>query len=320
MDQGIDPTIPSGPARFPDFLFLMRPIILIPVWTFYLLGSRHGSASSGLPIRLFPFLAGLVSFTALLGAIYIINQITDRETDRANKKLFLISHSIVPLRSAWIEAMVLIGLSFALSILLMPMSFTVILIISLALGIAYSVEPLKFKRRPVLDVLSNAVGNGILNTLAGWIAAGAPIENLEILAPYPFAVASVHLATTLADIKGDRTSGMKTSGVVLGASRGTVLAGGLMVTAVIAANVTGNNPAFYASLISLPLFLIPARAMKREVSAAAVLLPAKGATLIFSVTAGFLFPLYIPTLILLMLLTRLYYRRRFDMSYPSLGG
>jgi 4-hydroxybenzoate polyprenyltransferase len=319
MDQGIDPAIPSGPARFPDFLFLLRPMILIPVWTFYLLGSRHGSVSSGSAIELLPFLAGLVSFTALLGAIYIINQITDRETDRANRKLFLVSHSIIPLRSAWIEALLLIAFSFAVSLLLMPAVFTVILVVSLALGIGYSVEPVRFKRRPVLDVLSNAAGNGVLNTLAGWVAVGAPLEHLEILVPYPLAVASVHLMTALADINGDRSGGMRTSGVALGRRRGTVLAAALMVTAVITAAAVGNRPALYASLISLPLFLIPARAASEQARAAAVLLPAKGATLIFSVAAGFLFPLYIPALLVLILLTRLYYRRRFAMAYPSLG-
>ena len=92
-----------------------------------------------------------------------------------------------------------------------------------------------------------------------------------------------------------------------------------MVAAVMAATVAGNRPAFYASLLSLPLFLIPARAAKREVSPAAVLLPAKGATLIFSVIAGFLFPFYIPALVAVILLTRAYYRWRFAMAYPSLG-
>ena len=265
MDQGIDPTIPPVHARFADFIFLLRPMILIPVWTFYLLGASHGSAETGREIPMRALLVGLASFTALLGAIYIINQITDRETDRANRKLFLISHSIVPLRSAWVEAACLLALSFALSILFMPISFTAILTVSLALGIAYSVEPLKLKKRPVLDILSDAAGFGVLATLAGWIAAGAPLENLGTLAPYPIAVASVHLATTLADIEGDRAQGMKTSGVVLGASRGTVLAVLLMAVAVITSTVVGNMPAFYASLLSLPFFLIPARAAKGEI-------------------------------------------------------
>ena len=64
MDQGVEPAIPSGPARLQDFIFLLRPMILIPVWTFYLLGAWHGSTISGGSIPRVPFLLGLVSFTA----------------------------------------------------------------------------------------------------------------------------------------------------------------------------------------------------------------------------------------------------------------
>lgn len=320
MDQGIEPAIPSGPARFPDFVFLLRPMILIPVWTFYLLGARHGSASTGLDIRLLPFLAGLTSLTALLGAIYIINQISDRETDLKSGKLFLLSHSIISVRSALLEAALLISLSIALGILFMPVRFNIILLLGLVLGLAYSIEPVRLKKRPVLDVLANAAGNGLLNTLAGWTAAGAPLEGLTALIPYPLAVASVHLTTTLADIEGDSASGLRTSGVVLGAKRGIALAVGLMAAAVAAASAVDNRPAFYASLLSIPVFLIPARSSKREHISSSILLPAKAATMIFSVTAGILFPLYIPFLALVVIGTRLYYRNRFNIVYPGLKG
>ena len=320
MDQGIDSTIPSGPARLLDFVFLLRPMILIPVWTFYLLGAWHGSVSSGLDIQLQSFYAGIISMTALLGAIYIINQIVDRETDRANNKLFLVSHSIIPLRAAWIEALLLIVGAFLVSLTLVSVPFALLLLLSLALGVAYSAEPLRLKRRAVLDVLSNAAGIGILNTLAGWIATGASLERLEVLAPYPFAVASVHLMTALADIEGDRACGMKTSGVTLGKKKATALAIILMATSTLIATAVGNNPAFYAALVSLPLFIIPARASQRKAGASVLLLPAKGTTLIFSVTAGFLFPLYILFIAVVIILTRVYYLKRFSMTYPSLGG
>ncbi len=185
MDQGVEPAVPPGPAGFPDFIFLLRPMILIPVWTFYLLGAWHARRLSEAPIPRARFFVGLACFTALLGAVYIINQIADRETDRINAKLFLVSHGIVPLRSAWTEAAALVVCAFALSLFLMPAAFTILLIAGLGLGIAYSVEPVRFKRRPSLDVLSNAVGNGVINTLAGWIAVGAPLERLGVLAPYP---------------------------------------------------------------------------------------------------------------------------------------
>ena len=318
MDQGVEPAIPRGPARITDFVFLLRPMILIPVWTFYLLGARHGLSLSGSAIPKLRFLAGLACFTAILGAVYIINQITDRETDRINNKLFLVSHGIIRLRSAWIEAAALAVAAFALSLALMPAAFTALMAAGLLLGIAYSIEPMRFKRRPFLDILSNAVGSGIINTLAGWTAVGAPLEDLGVLAPYPLAVASVHMATALADIEGDRAGGFRTSGVMLGARKGTVLAAGLMAAAILAATAAGNRPAFYASLVSLPFFLLPVRSAGDGPSATAVLLPAKAATLIFSITAGFLFPLYIPALALLVLLTRLYYRGRFGIAYPGL--
>lgn len=320
MDQGIEPAIPSGPARIPDFIFLLRPMILIPVWTFYLFGARHGLNVSGAPMSRRPFMAGFVSFTALLGAIYIINQISDRETDLKSGKLYLLSHSIISVRSALLEAALLVSLSIALGILFLPLGFNIILLLGLGLGLAYSVEPVRLKKRSGLDVLANALGNGVLNTLAGWTAVGAPLEGLEVLIPYPLAVASVHLTTTLADIEGDSTSGLRTSGVALGAKRGIALAVGLMAAAVAAASAVDNRPAFYASLLSIPVFLIPARSSKREHISSSILLPAKAATMIFSVTAGFLFPIYIPFLAVVVLGTRLYYRNRFGIAYPGLKG
>ena len=144
MDQGVESEVPSGPAVFPDFIFLLRPMILIPVWTFYLLGAWHAGRLSGAPIPRVQFFVGLASFTALLGAVYIINQIADRETDRINGKLFLVSHGIVRLRSAWIEAAALVVSAFALSLLLMPEAVTLLLLAGLGLGIAYSGEPVRF--------------------------------------------------------------------------------------------------------------------------------------------------------------------------------
>ncbi|MDD4858031.1 MAG: UbiA family prenyltransferase [Candidatus Krumholzibacteria bacterium] len=307
-------------AKPADYIFLLRPMILIPVWTFFLLGARHGAKLSGTPIDTIRLLAGLASFTALLGAIYIINQIADRDVDLAGNKLFLLSRGIIPVRAARIEAAALVGLSCALALALRNALFWAILAGSLALGAAYSIEPARLKRRPVLDVLANAAGNGILNTLAGWVSAGAPLAGCAILIPYPIAVASVHLITTLADCEADSKMGLKTSGVALGVSRGIFVSTALMAAAVVAAYLLGNNPALIASILSLPFFLIPARLVTRPERNEDALIPAKAATLIFSVTAGFLFPLYIPYLAAVILITRLYYSRRFGIEYPSFRG
>ncbi|MCX5752624.1 MAG: UbiA family prenyltransferase [Candidatus Krumholzibacteria bacterium] len=316
-----DTNRPAGTrARLFDYIFLLRPMILIPVWTFFLLGAHHGATAAGIDVGASRLLAGLFSFTALLGAIYIMNQIADRAADLAGNKLFLLSKGIVSARAAWIEAAALVAVSFCAALLFLPLVFSGILAASLALGAAYSFEPVRLKRRRVLDVLANAVGNGVLNTLAGWIAAGAPLAGWPSLAPYPLAVASVHLATTLADMEADSKMGFRTSGAALGISRGLFVSTALMGGAVVAAYLAGNTPALAASVLSLPFFLIPVRSVTSPARNGDALIPAKAATLIFSVAAGYLFPLYIPFLAAVILLTRLYYARRFGMSYPSLRG
>jgi len=304
-------------AKAADYVFLLRPMILIPVWTFFLLGAHHGALAAGIEIDAPRLLAGLFSFTALIGAIYIINQIADRAADLAGNKLFLLSTGIVPVRAAWIEAAALVAASFCVALLFLPLLFCGILAASLALGAAYSLEPVRLKRRRVLDVLANAVGNGVLNTLAGWIAAGAPAGGWPSLAPYPLAVASVHLVTTLADAEADSKTGFKTSGVALGISHGLFVSTALMGGAVVAAYLAGNTPALAAAILSLPFFLIPVRSITSAARSVDALIPAKTATLVFSVAAGYLFPLYLPFLAAVILLTRLYYSRRFGIDYPS---
>ncbi|MBU8921888.1 MAG: UbiA family prenyltransferase [Bacteroidales bacterium] len=320
MDKGIDrpPLPPPGSARPLDYVFLLRPMILVPVWTFYLLGAWHGQNISGIPTDPLSLFFGMTAFTLMLGAAYIVNQITDREADRANNKLFLLSHGIITIKGAWIEASLLAAASIAIGIFLLPGRFLIILLISMVLGILYSVEPVRLKRRPVLDIASNAIGSGIVNTLAGWTASGASLDGYIVLLPYILAVSSVHMVTALADIGGDRDSGLMTSGVALGRRKGMILATVLMAGASIACMRVGNRPALYATLLSLPLMAIMIRAGKRKPDQTRILLPAIVSTVVFSLTAVFFFPFYLPFLVTIVLLTRLYYSRRFGIKYPSL--
>jgi 4-hydroxybenzoate polyprenyltransferase len=331
MDRGIERDDPGGkrkargdpPPVIPersspvDYVFLLRPMILIPVWTFCLLGAWHASRTTATPLDGSLLLTGIASFTAMVAAAYIVNQITDRAADRASGKLFLVSHGVIGLAAARVETCILIILSIAAALLL-PYRFILILLAGGALGAAYSLEPVRLKRRPFLDVLANALANGVLNTLAGWAAIGAPLEGLAILAPYPLAVAAVHLSTTLADIEGDRECGLKTSGVALGRGPGMVVSTILMASSFTAAAMADNDPAMYASVASLPFFVITSLSARKNPSAASILLPAKVSTLAFSLAAGVLFPVYIAFLAAVTVLTRIYYRKRFGISYPSL--
>ncbi|MDD3643711.1 MAG: UbiA family prenyltransferase [Candidatus Krumholzibacteria bacterium] len=318
----MDRAVANRPPRLPeravaaDFVFLLRPAILLPVWTFFLLGASHG-ARAGAAAPVLPLLAGIASFTAMMGAVYIVNQIADRESDRANGKLFLLSHGIVPARAAWTEAALLVAAALAAAALTLPRTFLAALCAGLLLGLGYSLEPVRLKRRPVLDLVASGLGSGLVNTLAGWTAIGAPLREIFVLAPYPLAVAAVHLLTTLADIEGDGACGLRTSGVALGRGKGTVAAGILMTASAGAAAAAGNTVALICALVSLPLFMMAAR-RGRAADDRAVLMPARAATLCYSAAAAVFYPVYLAWLAAVLALTRLYYSRRFGIRYPSI--
>ncbi|MBD3179701.1 MAG: hypothetical protein GF417_08890 [Candidatus Latescibacteria bacterium] len=317
MDQGIEKQLSGGgqssvPA---DYFFLLRPMILIPVWSFFLLGASSDSESIGPEAYSIKLIAGLISFTLMTGSFYIINQVTDRGSDLENDKLFLLPRGIISVRGAVVETIILILSSFIISALFMPLAFSIILLAGLILGAAYSIEPVRLKRRPFFDIAANAAGIGVLAPLAGGIAGGVGIPDLMKILPYPLAVASVHLVTTLADLEGDRRSGLRTSGAALGNNWSIIISVLLMLGALLAAFLAGNSTALYAVLLSLPFYLVLAG--RDTESDSKVLLPAKAATIIFAVAAGVSFRLFLPFLAVLILVTRLYYSRRFGISYPS---
>lgn len=91
-------------------------MLIIPVWTISLLGARAAQwQQRGLnPFTLdrFPFvnfsssdlhlLILLLVGTLLSGGIFIVNQIYDIESDRVNKKLFLLPEGHVSITEAWV--------------------------------------------------------------------------------------------------------------------------------------------------------------------------------------------------------------------------
>ena len=206
MKKNIDKTL-----RAYDFFFLMRPILFIPLWASMFLGYAAGSEVPSFSINLLPsslFWINLLSYTLLMGAVYVVNQIYDRESDLINNKLFLIPYEIIKTEWAWIFAGVLVILSFIISLLFSTFDFTIILFLSLILGAMYSVPPFQFKARPFIDALSNGAGYGILAYLAGW-AAATPITISALLYSLPlfFFVIAVFLNTTVPDIEGDKKAG-----------------------------------------------------------------------------------------------------------------
>jgi hypothetical protein len=82
--------------------------------------------------------------------------------------------------------------------------------------------------------------------------------------------------------------------------------------------LTGNDPALYASGVSLLFFVFASVSERKNGSGAGILLPAKISTLAYSLAAAVIFPAYFAVLAAVIILTRIYYAKRFGMRYPSL--
>jgi 4-hydroxybenzoate polyprenyltransferase len=180
--------------------------------------------------------------------------------------------------------------------------------------LAYSLPPLRLTARPGLDVIANATGYGAIATLLG----GAPHPSLDpgaslLVFGTTLAVSAVFLHTTLLDLEGDRRTGKRSIGVVLGPVATRIVA--CIAALGAAACCVGQGPALriataLLAIASAATILAPARVTSRAIVV--------GATALFAVVAATTWPPFWVGIVGLGIATRVYYARRFALRYPAL--
>lgn len=302
-----------------DYFFLLRPLILIPVWNFLLIGSflARGRGSFSTDILL-----GVVLYTCVMGGVYILNQIMDRETDKVNKKLFLISEGYIPLRHAYVE-MFLLWIFAVLLSLQFGMLFVSAVVISIILGIFYSTPPIKLKGKPILDTLANGVGYGMVNLAIGWLLVSVyEVTMFYRFFPYVLSISAVFVNTTIVDLEGDRQAGEYTTAVLFGIPASYIVSTLLMAGAVLWAYYNKDLVCLIPAVISFPLYIytmlyaLSKHRVHRKMTIASFRLPG----LLFTIVTVYLYPIYAVFLIILFLGMRMYYKKRFNLFYPTLSG
>jgi 4-hydroxybenzoate polyprenyltransferase len=296
--------------------------LIIPMWTIVILGMRAGDLGEGagpFHIRSMEGLDGgvllcLLLSTLLYGAVYIYNQIHDIESDRNNGKVFFLPQNIITLPAAYTMFAVLniIALAGAFSI---NAAFGVIFLIIAGLGILYSHPKINYKGKAGKALWSNMFGSAMLPFLIGWvyIAHNLTLEAVLKSLPYFLAVGAVYLNTTLPDREGDKKAGKETYATIWKVNRLQWSALIRAAFAVLFAWMTGDLAAFFGSLLALPFFV---RAVVTEKISDSIL-ATKVAILLLSLFACIYFPPYLLIILLSILLTRVYYRYRFDFAYPK---
>ncbi len=297
--------------KYLDYVFLIRPVLMPPVWTILLLGHHRSSEISGESN-----LAGLAILlvTFLVGGVYVLNQIFDIESDRLNQKLFFLAKGYISKASAIFET-VLLDLISIVPAFLISLRLGLLFVLGMVFGFLYSAPPLSLKNRPLGGLLLNAFAHGNLTFLIGW-SMNRPLsaESLLFSLPYMFAVAAIYLNTTVPDTEGDRRVGKITLSVKWGRERVMILSVILVAVAITVSVLVRDIPFLVASSLSFPLFVSAAFARQER----RITLSTKLSILLLSIAAGIFYPWYFAILIIGFVGTRLYYRTRFNLDYPRL--
>jgi 4-hydroxybenzoate polyprenyltransferase len=128
-------------------------------------------------------LAGAALFSLVASAVYLLNDIADRESDRQHptKKTRPIASGQIPLQAAWTAAVVLLLIAFPLAYLLTP-AFFAICVIYFVLNLSYSA---KLKHVPLIDVLVLAAFYLLR------VIAGTALIEVERFSPWLYVVTSL---------------------------------------------------------------------------------------------------------------------------------
>ncbi len=288
-----------------DYFFLLRPTLFFPLWTVTLAGKFNSDSAA--PIGyIFIFLG------ALMGASYIINQIVDIEGDRDNNKLFLVAESYVDKRIAVILALCLIIIGIYGFFTLGWQFGLLSLLFILVTGLLYNIKPFAFKDNPFLGPMVTTFGGA-----AAFFFGALPTLNLHILykvIPYLAAFGAVAFMTTIPDIEGDKQAGKKTFAVTFGFRKTILVSTLLCAFSALTAHWTDEKLIFFPALLSIPVF---AFAFFKYEEKKATILAIKFAIFSLSLLAGLMYPWYLILIAAYYFFARWYYKRRFNMEYPS---
>jgi len=209
------------------------------------------------------------------------------------------------------------GISMLLPVILQRPAIALFSLCAVAVGIVYSFKPLRFSGRPAADFLSNAFGYGVIAFGVGWYLAGMRVGTWTFACasfPYFIAMCGGSISSTLPDCEGDRREGKRTTAVVLGKRNAHLLATFFITAGAGSAYALGDWIALIWTCAALPIyFMCGFNNSPRLVEATYKVSGALGMVLI-----SLLFVSFAPAALAVLIATRLYFRLRFNVSYPSL--
>ncbi len=309
-----------------DYYFVMRPTLFFPVWTVFLMGYLN-SHFENQPLQSIFVLVSMndlwqgqliwsgLLLTLLCGGIFILNQVQDVISDRANQKLFLIANGIIPRFWANFEATVLVvGAIFSSFFIKFELGLLFLALFIFA-GWFYSIRPFSWKDKPFWGLFSNALA-GLFIFSSGWVIKNPfSLKTLLFSSSYILAVSAVYLYTTIPDQKGDEIAGKITFAVKYGFIQTVRLALIFGLGALIATFYFQDWLMLFPTLFSLPFFIQVYRTRAPKHLHYAIKMPIS----LLSFVICLKIPCYLIFLLINYYSAKWYYQKRFKLNYPSIA-
>lgn len=200
------------------YIRLLRPIAWITFLLPFSVGLGLGLTSKGNP---FHILFAFIAFISWMSFSFLVNAIADKEVDRfhdgRSKDMNLSFQPLVTGEVSEKEALYLSVIFLFTSLLfawLVNPFFLLLIFIVDIFGYVYSMPPFRFKTKPIVDILCNALSAGVVY-IAGLSIGGANMDLIMILGVFIMA-STFYIPTVVTDYSFDKKAGLNTSAVFFG--------------------------------------------------------------------------------------------------------
>lgn len=307
-----------------DFLMLLRPTLFFSVWVMICIGMYISSILNN-TIEMNIVECSLQTFTMFIGAslicgsTFIINQLSDVESDRINKKVFLLNECI-SLEEALKASKITSLLGFIIILVVDYLLLIPIGIIFLVWGKLYNNENYKWKSYPWLGLAANILCGYLLLVTGMFYNRGVLsfslilYQSLLYCIPFIFAYTSVILLANIPDKQGDKESLKNTFTVIYGV-KSTVLLSTILCFLSFCCGMYVNEPlSSISSLSALPFFLFALfRGRQKD-----ILRSIRYPIFLLHFYVFTIYPLLFFPIITFYYISKYYYWHRFNVHYPTL--
>ena len=246
-----------------DYVFVLRPFFMYAVWALFLAGfysqskfsqnNPNEATNHSLFTNVDNILLVGIFLTCLMGAVFILNQIMDRDKKVTALPRLIATGFLTP-KSAFIEAIVLVTPALIFGFYFSIWIGVLFLVILLFMGIFYNFAPFKWKDKPIVALLMSFLSSFLIFSI-GWMLRGQFSINLAIQAiPYAFLIAATYLLFSSTE-SGEEASEQTTFAAKFGLQRTLVIALIFEIIALVSAFLLKEELAFYPALFSLAVFI-----------------------------------------------------------------